>query len=71
MTDNLQRYIDLAGRLLDSEPDMFFGLTNRTHGLPISRAAELVARSLRRSGPTILFADRCRIAQKISGVLNP
>lgn len=51
------REMPLARRLLDSEPELLFGLTNRTHGLPIQHASELVARSLRRSGPTMPDED--------------
>lgn len=47
----------LSGRILRSEPEMLFGMTKRTKGLPIRVASEMVASSLRRSGVTMSDED--------------
>lgn len=47
----------LAVRILESEPELLVGLNTRTKGLPILRASEKVAASLRRSGVTMSDDD--------------
>jgi AcrR family transcriptional regulator len=66
----------LARGILESEPELLFGLTNRTQGLPITRAAELVAGSLRRSGVTMSDEDLHAVSEilirlTMSVLLNP
>lgn len=47
----------LFGGILRSEPEMLFGMTNRTKGLPVLLASQMVAGSLRRSGVTMSDED--------------
>jgi AcrR family transcriptional regulator len=68
--------IPLVRRLVDSEPDMLFGLNNSTNGLPIRRASEMVAHSLRRSGATMSDQDLQAVSEILirltqSLLLNP
>lgn len=68
--------IPLLGRILESEPEMLFGLTTRTKGLPMLRASELIAGSLRRSGVTMSDPDLRAVSEILirlttSVLLNP
>ncbi|GAB2661732.1 TetR/AcrR family transcriptional regulator [Nocardia goodfellowii] len=53
----LFRETQLAGRIMESEPEMLLGLATRSGGMSIPRASGLVAKSLRRSGATMSDED--------------
>jgi len=68
--------IPMVQRIMESEPEMMIGLTNRTEGLPIRRASERVAASLRRSGASMSDEDLQAVSEILirlthSLLLNP
>ncbi len=68
--------IPLVRRIVDSEPELLFGLNNSTNGLPIRRASDMVAGSLRRSGVTMSEEDLQAVSEILirltqSLLLNP
>nr|WP_246098200.1 TetR/AcrR family transcriptional regulator [Rhodococcus spelaei] len=72
----LAQEMPLVRRVLESEPEMFLGLTTRTGGAPITQAATQVAGSLRRSGVTMSDEDLQAVSEiliriALSLMLNP
>ncbi|MFF0814201.1 TetR/AcrR family transcriptional regulator [Rhodococcus sp. NPDC003318] len=72
----LTQEMPLVARILDSEPELILGLTNRTDGAPITQAATQVARTLRRSGATMSDEDLGAVSEilvriAVSVMLNP
>ncbi|MFE3291544.1 TetR family transcriptional regulator [Rhodococcus sp. NPDC059234] len=66
----------LAGRIIESEPELILGLTTRTDGAPITQASAQIAGSLRRSGVTMPDEDLQAVSEillriAISLMLNP
>ncbi|MGW6693313.1 TetR/AcrR family transcriptional regulator [Rhodococcus sp. NPDC054953] len=72
----LTQEMPLVTRILESEPELILGLTNRTDGAPIAQAAAQVATTLRRSGVTMSDGDLHAVAEilvriAVSLMLNP
>ncbi|MGW4478515.1 TetR/AcrR family transcriptional regulator [Rhodococcus triatomae] len=72
----LTQEMPLVARILESEPELILGLTNRTDGAPIVQAATQVASTLRRSGATMSDEDLAAVSEllvriAVSLMLNP
>ncbi|MGW5075060.1 TetR family transcriptional regulator [Rhodococcus sp. NPDC004095] len=72
----LAQEMPLVARILESEPELILGLTNRTDGAPITQAAAQVAVTLRRSGVTMSDEDLTAVSEilvriAVSLMLNP
>ncbi|GAA4476376.1 helix-turn-helix domain-containing protein [Rhodococcus olei] len=72
----LAQEMPLVARILESEPELILGLTNRTDGAPTVQAAAQVAVTLRRSGVTMSDEDLSAVAEilvriAVSLMLNP
>lgn len=72
----LAQEMPLVARIVESEPELILGLTNRTDGAPVAQAAAQVAGSLRSSGVTMSDEDLHAVAEilvriAVSVMLNP